>query len=354
MKVNQNFEDERDRGLSIVICTFNGASRIKSVLEHIAEQEDASELEWEVLVVDNASTDGTVSVVRASWPNELVDRLRIVREPTPGVIHARIRGCREAKYDCVSFIDDDNWVSARWVVEILSIFTSNPEVALIHVKSVGNYSNPPETPFEHFNDWLAVGARHTQEGVIETENPVSYWTAGLSVRLKALRFLDHPDFEMVLVGRTGNVTLGGDDHELCLCIMLGGWRAYFSENAHFTHDIAEDRLRRDYMVNLAQNAGLSRRILNRYRSEFDPVNYPNGLRLLVDVLSTACVRHITFFFKYVFGLLPAGVSPNEMSCRLSRGRLIGYFKTADKIPQVSRNIAIAKSLCADNENKMLE
>jgi len=327
-----------------VICTYNGASRIKRVLEHIAIQENADELAWEVLVVDNASSDNTVAVVRESWPEELNNRIRVVREGQPGVIHARIRGCREAKFECVSFVDDDNWISSKWISEIISVFNAQPSVALVHVKSLGNYNNPPATPFEHFNDWLAVGARHVDEGVIETDKPVSYWTAGLSVRLKALQFLDDPEFEMALVGRTGQTTLGGDDHELCLCIILGGWKAYFCDRAFFIHDIAEIRLQREYMTKLAQNAGLSRRILNVYRSQFDPKKYPNGFRLFVQVVASACVRHFAYFWKKALGQLPEGVSPNEISYRLSRGKVVGFFTTSRRLPQVRKNIKIAKSL----------
>lgn len=351
--MTQSFQMPRSPGLSIIICTYNGASRIAKVLERIAVQEGATDLNWEVLIVDNASTDDTVDVARENWPAALEEKLRVVREDKPGVIHARIRGCREATFDCVSFVDDDNWISNRWVSEILSVFAANPLVALIHVESFGNYNNPPATPFEHFNDWLAVGARHLKEGIVETSKPVSYWTAGLSVRLVALSFLDDPEFEMALVGRTGQVTLGGDDHELCLCVMLGGWKAYFSENAHFVHDIAETRLRREYMVKLAENAGLSRRILNAYRAEFDPKNYPNGLKLLVQVLSTAFTRHITYFTKKALGLLPPGVSPNEISYRLSRGRVIGFFTTSQRLPQVERNIAIAKSVKARSTSSQI-
>ncbi|MEL7134110.1 MAG: glycosyltransferase [Pseudomonadota bacterium] len=325
------------------MCTYNGAPRMKKVLDFIAGQEEADELPWELLIVDNASCDDTVEVIYANWPSRLSDRIRVVHESRPGVIYARIRGCREARFDCVSFVDDDNWISSNWVAETMSVFSSHPEVALIHVKSVGHYNNPPETPFEHFNDWLAVGAKHTKAGVVETDKPVSYWTAGLSVRLKALRFLDHPEFEMTLVGRTGQTTLGGDDHELCLCIMLGGWKAYYLDSAYFTHDISEIRLRREYITKLVQNAGLSRRILNEYRSHFDPSKYPKGRRLFLQVVAVALTRHVAYFWKKSFGLLPPGVSPNEMSYRLSRGRFIGFFSTSERLPQVRKNIEIASS-----------
>jgi len=46
-------------GLSLVICTYNGVQRLKKVFEHLAILDIPKELNWEVLVIDNASTDET-------------------------------------------------------------------------------------------------------------------------------------------------------------------------------------------------------------------------------------------------------------------------------------------------------
>jgi glycosyltransferase involved in cell wall biosynthesis len=46
-------------GISLVICTFNGASRLKPTLEAIFNQEDQHQIPWELIIIDNASTDET-------------------------------------------------------------------------------------------------------------------------------------------------------------------------------------------------------------------------------------------------------------------------------------------------------
>ena len=50
--------------ITVAICTYNGAKDVPEVLDHLRAQEDVGDLQWEVLVVDNNSTDATGAVVR--------------------------------------------------------------------------------------------------------------------------------------------------------------------------------------------------------------------------------------------------------------------------------------------------
>ena len=65
-------------------------------------------------MVDNASTDSTTKLARSCWEDGPVP-LRIIREAKLGLQCARERGLKEAKYDFIGFVDDDNWVAPDWV-----------------------------------------------------------------------------------------------------------------------------------------------------------------------------------------------------------------------------------------------
>ena len=54
-------------GISIVLCTYNGVKRLPETLSHIARQKVRKDVPWEVIVVDNASTDATHRVVEEEW-----------------------------------------------------------------------------------------------------------------------------------------------------------------------------------------------------------------------------------------------------------------------------------------------
>src|SRR5438552_18835729 len=94
--------------LSVVIPTYNGAGRLPVPLRALASQEGAAG-PFEVVVVDNASTDGTAEAARghAAALAARGAELRVVGEPRPGATFARLRGAREARGELVGFLDDD-------------------------------------------------------------------------------------------------------------------------------------------------------------------------------------------------------------------------------------------------------
>jgi len=97
----------------------------------LAEQKAPSDTTWEVLLIDNASTDDTALVAKVFWDKNGNVPLRIIREETPGLSHARERAFREAKYEIISFIDDDNWVCVDWVARVVSFFREHPKVGAV-------------------------------------------------------------------------------------------------------------------------------------------------------------------------------------------------------------------------------
>ncbi|UOM36775.1 glycosyltransferase [Acuticoccus sp. I52.16.1] len=340
--------DPRPDGVTLAVCTHNGATRLGPTLARIAAQADLEKgnppgtgIHFELLVVDNASTDGTAETVKALWPAALADRLTIIREGAPGVAHARLRALREARFRFISFIDDDNWISPNWVREVHAIFADNPKVALLHCPSTAHLPGPEPADFPTYSSWLAIGSLVQEEGIV-TRRPVSFWTAGLSVRLAALAFLDDPRFAFALSGRTGARTLGGEDHELCLCTLLGGWEAVFTHKIQFVHDIPMRRLEPDYLADLVENGGRSRRVLSEYRAAFAPDRFPTGLRLLAICVRDFAYRGAAYWLKRAVGRLPSAAAPSALSYRHARGRLVGYFETAARVPVARRNIAIAR------------
>src|SRR5437773_6033620 len=115
-------------GVCVVICCHNGGKRLARTLAHLADQVVPPEIAWEVIVVDNASTDGTADVAAACWSNCVP--LRIISEPRLGLTYARERGFREAKYEFISFVDDDNWVSPEWVRTVFRLMCDHPDVGI--------------------------------------------------------------------------------------------------------------------------------------------------------------------------------------------------------------------------------
>ena len=97
--------EKKTMDATVAICTFTGARRIGRVLDSLAGQRAAA-VDWEVLIVDNASTDATVDVCRRFVPRLPVP-LRIVHEPRAGLSYARGCAADHARGRVVCFWDDD-------------------------------------------------------------------------------------------------------------------------------------------------------------------------------------------------------------------------------------------------------
>ena len=101
--------------LSVIVCTRNGAARITGALDSLLRQQ--TDVEWELIVVDNGSTDDTLAVVQLhpGFP----ERIRIVDASVKrGLGHARNMGVGAALGEFVAFCDDDDEVDPRWVEEL--------------------------------------------------------------------------------------------------------------------------------------------------------------------------------------------------------------------------------------------
>jgi glycosyltransferase involved in cell wall biosynthesis len=114
--------------LSLVICTRNRAERLSDCLRAVGEIR--STRQWEVVVVDNASTDET-SAVLDDAASVLPAPLVVVSEPTPGVAGARNRGWRAASGGIVAFTDDDCYPARDFVDRIAARFEEDPQLSFV-------------------------------------------------------------------------------------------------------------------------------------------------------------------------------------------------------------------------------
>ena len=101
--------------ISVIVPAFNEEKRIKNCLESIVNQDFKKK--YEVILVDNNSTDNTVKIARKFFP-----MVRIVPEYTQGVYFARFRGVREAKGEIIAFTDADSIVPKFWISNIVKAF----------------------------------------------------------------------------------------------------------------------------------------------------------------------------------------------------------------------------------------
>ena len=239
-------------GLSVVVCCHNSAKRLPETLAHLARQEVSPEVPWEVIVVDNASTDDTARVAEALWPDDAPAPLRVVQELEPGLSHARRRGIAEARYGIIGFVDDDNWLAPDWVQRAVEVMAEHPEVG-----ACGGYSEavcqvPPPDWFERYKWIYAVGPESQAEG----EVPL-LWGAGLILRRSAWDHLVSSGFRSHLTGRKGAALSAGEDTEVCLALRLAGWKLWYDPRLRLKHFIPAARLDWSFLRRLHRGSAAS-------------------------------------------------------------------------------------------------
>ncbi|MFC5864989.1 glycosyltransferase [Acidicapsa dinghuensis] len=100
--------------MSVIIPTFNGASRISHCIDALLHQSTTNS--FEILIVDDGSTDDTAGVVQ-QFP-----RVRLLRQQNAGPATARNLGAREAKGEIVLFTDDDCVPVSDWIESMIAPF----------------------------------------------------------------------------------------------------------------------------------------------------------------------------------------------------------------------------------------
>jgi glycosyltransferase involved in cell wall biosynthesis len=105
--------------VSVIVCAHNEATYISACLHSVLAQTRTPD---QIIVVDNASTDGTAALARQ------VPHVEVVEEPRKGLVIARERGRRLAWGDVLVYLDADCRAPLLWLDQIIDRFARHPEL----------------------------------------------------------------------------------------------------------------------------------------------------------------------------------------------------------------------------------
>ncbi|BAY31009.1 glycosyl transferase family protein [Nostoc carneum NIES-2107] len=241
---------------TVAIPTYNGEKRLPRVLEKLRAQTGIENLNWEILVVDNNSTDGVAKLIQEyqlQWNAPFT--LKYFLETRQGAAFARSKAIQEAKSEIIGFLDDDNLPAPNWILEAYKFALDNPKVGAYASKVHGVFEVEPPDNIRPLLFYLAI----TERGEI----PHLYLprhgfppTAGLVVRRQAWK--DNVPEIPFLVGRIGTSMLGGEDAEALFYIQKAGWEIWYNPRMEVDHLIPACRLEKAYLLSLMRGVGLAR------------------------------------------------------------------------------------------------
>jgi glycosyltransferase involved in cell wall biosynthesis len=229
--------------VSVVLCTYNRCGDLRLALTSLASSRVPASVEWEVLVVDNNSTDETSSVVQ-EFISRHPARFRYVFEPMPGRSYALNRGIRESQADILAFTDDDVIVEPCWLHELTqSISPSTYAGASGRTLPACDFTPPPWLPMnEHFA--LAPLALFDRglEPIDLTEAPF-----GNNMAFRRQAFEQYGTFRVDIGRRPGSI-LGSEDSEFGERLLAAGEKLRYEPTAVLYHAVPAKRVTKDYFL----------------------------------------------------------------------------------------------------------
>jgi len=227
--------------ISVVICTYNRQKFIGACLECLSKQTMASN-EWEVIVVDNASTDQTASIVQEFLAAHPLLPFRYVHEASKGLSFARNRGIAEARADIVTFIDDDAEAVPHFVATILSFMQQHPEAAGVGGRVIPKYSEKPEPKWmnKFLNGYI---------GKVDHGGAPRLFTGKMKYPI-GCNMTYRKNLMLQAGGFNNQLSFRGDDKHIFYVVTRLNPNVYYLHEALVHHNIDANRLSFDYFKKL--------------------------------------------------------------------------------------------------------
>jgi len=250
-------------GVSLVVCCYNSSSRLYSTLLHISRQELNDSVNFEVIVIDNASKDNTLDCAGKIWKefNSSIP-FRALLESKVGLSNARKRGIQESMYSFVLFCDDDNWLAPDYVQKSYEIMMADSSIGILGGCGIPEYEITPPVWFERYRKSYALGPQADIDGYVPIEQNI--YGAGMMVRKVPLEQMYKEGFNSVLTGRKGESLSTGEDIEICIWYSLLGYKLFYSGALTFRHFIPGERLTNDYFLKRSYGKGKTEAIFLLY------------------------------------------------------------------------------------------
>jgi len=246
---------------SVIVCTYNGSERIIRTLDALVDQ-DFSKDHFEMIIVDNNSSDHTSEVIQRYMKNYPHQRIRYCFEEEQGQSFARNKGIKEAIGEILAFTDDDGLPERNWLSELLKIYQKEKKVGCVGGRVILDL--PPDLPNwynEELGRFYLAGFDLKVNQPMEVDHVYSF-PFGVNISFLKEAILEVGLFDSNL-GKVGKKTLTGDETDRCLALYQKNWRIFYHPTAIVHHVISPERISKPYFKKMAVVSGILRVIWDR-------------------------------------------------------------------------------------------
>jgi glycosyltransferase involved in cell wall biosynthesis len=258
---------------SVIVPTRNRADRLDACLAALARQTLPAE-QFEILVVDNGSTDGTPERI-ARWADRRPG-LRGVEEPEAGVSRARNAGIAAARGELLAFVDDDAVAEPRWLATLLGAYDRWPRVGAACGRARLRLERRPPAWYGSFSETWYSAMDFGPAARLLLDPAEVPWSLNLSARAALAREVGGFPEQL---GRVDGNLLSGEEFPFITAIRSAGMRIAYEPDAVVWHAVPADRLRLRWILRRAWVEGRSMPV----RNEAEGVEPMNALHATVHV-----------------------------------------------------------------------
>jgi glycosyltransferase involved in cell wall biosynthesis len=240
---------------TVAICTYNGADRLGCALSALWMQTHARN-EWELLVIDNASTDNTAEFAAGIIRQCHDGRGRVVREERPGLSFARARAAQEARGAVICFLDDDNIPTPHYISAVIEAFAQRPRAGVIGGKVLARWETEP-TPLALAVAPFALAICDLGDSPLRVDGlGGGIVGAGLCVRADLLRdIFTTSRLATSVTDRKGTNLISGGDLAISIVAKQLGWECWYVPKLQIEHVLPAGRMNKDYLLRLYEGIG---------------------------------------------------------------------------------------------------
>ncbi len=233
---------------SVIIPTLNRYQFLERCLISLIQQ-NYSQDDYEILVIDNGSTDRTQQITEKIIQQNPNHNIRYIYEPEPGLLSGRHRGALEAKGEICIFVDDDIEADPDWLKAISESF-QDPSVQLVGGRNLPKYEVPPPSWLECFWQTHKFGKFLGELSLLDFGEEVReidanfIWGLNFSIRRQALFDLGgfHPD----CIAKHLQHFQGDGETGLTIKANETGYKAIYQPQSLVWHQVPESRMTYKY------------------------------------------------------------------------------------------------------------
>ncbi len=239
--------------ISVIICTYNRAESLRRTLQTCCDLVIPAGVTWELLVVDNNSSDQTKSVCQEFAANL---PLRYIFEPQAGKSFALNRAIQEAQGDLLFFTDDDVDLPAEWLTVGVATASKHPDASFIGGRVIPRWETPPPPWMVKYSaTWLSAVAVHQEKGATERFLSKDEAFFGANVIFRRKVFTDGVAFHTAIGPQPGS-EVRGEDTELMQRLMIAGHTALYTPSLVVYHRNPSYRASESYLWNWFKGQGI--------------------------------------------------------------------------------------------------